>query len=82
MSPALCTKLIAPEAAARLVKSGDWVEYGGALAQPDLFDRADPPAHLGYAEEILAISDTNSSRSIPDACESSFHGRSAKRMVP
>jgi len=39
-SPALRAKLIAPDDAARLVKSGDWVEYSGALAQPDLFDRA------------------------------------------
>jgi acyl-CoA hydrolase len=32
-------KISADEAAAR-VKSGDWVEYGFGLGQPDLFDRA------------------------------------------
>jgi len=32
-------KISAEEAAAR-VKSGDWVEYGFGLGQPDLFDRA------------------------------------------
>jgi acyl-CoA hydrolase len=26
--------------AAGLVKSGDWVDYGAALSQPDVFDRA------------------------------------------
>ena len=26
--------------AAGLVKSGDWVDYGEVLAQPDVFDRA------------------------------------------
>ncbi len=33
-------KLIAPDDAARLVKSGDWVDYGGGVGQPDLFDQA------------------------------------------
>lgn len=33
-------KAISPAEAAALVKSGDWVEYGGALSQADLFDRA------------------------------------------
>jgi acyl-CoA hydrolase len=33
-------KLISADDAAALVKSGDWVEYGGAVSQPDLFDRA------------------------------------------
>jgi acyl-CoA hydrolase len=28
------------EAAAALVKSGDWVDYGFGMGQPDLFDRA------------------------------------------
>ncbi|MBI3768481.1 MAG: 4-hydroxybutyrate CoA-transferase [Deltaproteobacteria bacterium] len=31
---------ISPEAAAALVKSGDWVDYGFGMGQPDLFDRA------------------------------------------
>ena len=33
-------KLISAEAAAARVKSGDWVEYGFGLGQPDLFDHA------------------------------------------
>src|SRR5262245_12015297 len=33
-------KIISPEAAAALVQSGDWVDYGINLSQPDLFDRA------------------------------------------
>ena len=33
-------KLINAEAAAARVKSGDWVEYGFGLGQPDLFDSA------------------------------------------
>ena len=32
-------KIIAAEAAA-LVKSGDWLDYGGCLGQPDVFDQA------------------------------------------
>ena len=40
MSKDLRAKLISADEAAALVKSGDWVEYGGALGQPDLFDRA------------------------------------------
>jgi acyl-CoA hydrolase len=31
---------ISAEAAAALVKSGDWIDYGFGLGQPDLFDRA------------------------------------------
>ena len=31
---------ITPAEAAGLVKSGDWVDYGAVLAQPDVFDRA------------------------------------------
>ena len=31
---------ISPETAARLVKSGDWVEYGTTFNQPDVFDAA------------------------------------------
>ena len=33
-------KTVSPEAAAALVRSGDWVDYGSGLGQPDLFDRA------------------------------------------
>ncbi len=33
-------KLVSAEQAAAEVKSGDWVEYGFGLGQPDLFDRA------------------------------------------
>jgi acyl-CoA hydrolase len=33
-------KRISPEDAAALVRSGDWVDYGGNVSQPDLFDRA------------------------------------------
>ena len=33
-------KTVTAEAAAALVKSGDWVDYGVCLGQPDLFDRA------------------------------------------
>jgi acyl-CoA hydrolase len=31
---------ITAEAAAKLVKSGDWVDYGAVVSQPDAFDRA------------------------------------------
>jgi acyl-CoA hydrolase len=31
---------VSAQAAAQLVKSGDWVDYGFALGQPDLFDQA------------------------------------------
>src|SRR3954453_4716337 len=30
---------ISAEAAARLVHSGNWLDYGGALCQPDVFDK-------------------------------------------
>ena len=33
-------KTASPEEAAALVKSGDWIDYGFGIAQPDLFDRA------------------------------------------
>jgi butyryl-CoA:acetate CoA-transferase len=33
-------KVISPEGAAALVRSGDWVDYGFGLGQPDRFDRA------------------------------------------
>lgn len=33
-------KLVTPDQAAAEVKSGDWLEYGFGLGQPDLFDRA------------------------------------------
>ncbi len=35
-----CAKKITPAEAAGLVKSGDWLDFGGALSQPDVFDRA------------------------------------------
>ena len=31
---------VSPEEAAALVRSGDWLDYGAVLAQPDAFDRA------------------------------------------
>src|SRR5215203_354854 len=31
---------ISPGAAAALVRSGDWVDYGAVLSQPDAFDNA------------------------------------------
>ena len=40
---------ISAEVAAALVRSGDWVDYGAVLAQPDAFNKAlaaricDPP---------------------------------------
>jgi acyl-CoA hydrolase len=40
MSDAIGRKRISAEAAAALVKSGDWVDYGFGMGQPDLFDRA------------------------------------------
>jgi acyl-CoA hydrolase len=40
MREALRAKLISADDAASLVESGDWVEYGTGLGQPDLFDRA------------------------------------------
>lgn len=33
-------KYISPVQAALLVKSGDWIDYGTSLCQPDVFDRA------------------------------------------
>jgi acyl-CoA hydrolase len=33
-------KTVGPEEAAALVKSGDWIDYGFGVAQPDVFDRA------------------------------------------
>ncbi len=36
----LRSKTVTPEEAAAFVKSGDWVDYGGALQAPVLFDRA------------------------------------------
>lgn len=33
-------KTLTPEAAAAVVKSGDWIDYGFGVGQPDLFDRA------------------------------------------
>jgi len=44
-------KTISAEAAAALVRSGDWVDYGTNVGQPDLFDRA-----LGArAEELRGV---------------------------
>ncbi|MFN2375903.1 MAG: 4-hydroxybutyrate CoA-transferase, partial [Candidatus Binatia bacterium] len=40
MKDELVAKTITPEAAAALVKSRDWVDYGGSLQAPVLFDRA------------------------------------------
>src|SRR6185436_19370434 len=40
MKADLQSKRISPDDAAALVKSGDWVEYGGGVGQPDLFDQA------------------------------------------
>lgn len=40
MRPDIRSKLLTPERAAALVKSGDWVDYGFGMGQPDLFDRA------------------------------------------
>jgi acyl-CoA hydrolase len=37
---ALKRKLLSPEQAAALVKSGDWLDFGFGLGQPDLFDHA------------------------------------------
>ena len=33
-------RVITATEAARLVKSGDWLDYGSTLVQPDLFDHA------------------------------------------
>jgi acyl-CoA hydrolase len=40
MRPDLAAKLVSSEDAAKLVRSGDWVDYGVGLGQPDLFDHA------------------------------------------
>jgi len=40
MASGIAAKQITAEAAAALVKSGDWVDYGFGMGQPDLFDRA------------------------------------------
>ena len=40
MPPTIGAKKITPDAAAALVKSGDWLDYGFGMGQPDLFDRA------------------------------------------
>ncbi len=41
-------KTVSPEAAAAVVKAGDWIDYGFGVGQPDLFDRA-------LAERIRAL---------------------------
>jgi acyl-CoA hydrolase len=40
MQDRLRAKLISAADAAALVKSGDWLDYGGGVGQPDLFDQA------------------------------------------
>ena len=40
MTAELRAKLISPDDAAALVKSGNWVDFGCGLGQPDLFDQA------------------------------------------
>ncbi len=40
MSRRMAARRISAAEAAALVRSGDWVEYGGALGQPDVFDAA------------------------------------------
>src|SRR5262249_23349349 len=40
MTAGFRSKLISPDDAAALVKSGDWVDFGCGLGQPDLFDQA------------------------------------------
>ena len=40
MNAELRAKLLSADEAAALVKSGDWVDYGAAVGQPDLFDAA------------------------------------------
>jgi acyl-CoA hydrolase len=40
MDPRLRSKLLTADDAASLVQSGHWVDYGGAVAHPDHFDRA------------------------------------------
>jgi len=40
MTNELRAKLISADDAARLVRSGDWIDYYGAVNQPDLFDQA------------------------------------------
>ena len=39
-APARAARVISPADAAGLVRSGDWLDYGATLCQPDLFDRA------------------------------------------
>ena len=39
-STAKSARSISPEAAAALVRSGDWLDYGAVLGQPDAFDQA------------------------------------------
>lgn len=34
------TKLVTPEEAVRVVKSGDWIDYTSCLGKPVLLDRA------------------------------------------
>ncbi len=53
-------KVSAAEAAA-LVKSGDWLDYGGCLSQPDIFDQAlaarvDELSNVGFRSSLAAKS--------------------------
>ena len=45
-------KTISARDAAALVRSGDWLDYGAVLAQPDAFDRA-------LAERVGDLHDVN-----------------------
>ncbi len=42
---------ISPEAAAALVRSGDWLDYGAVLGQPDAFDKA-LAARIGELRDV------------------------------
>ena len=43
---------ISPKVAAASVRSGDWVDYGFGIGQPDAFDKA-LPSHLDRRAAIL-----------------------------
>ena len=57
--PARTQRISAADAAA-LVRSGDWVEYGAGMGQPDVFDSA-------LAERVDELEDVKI-RALPDAC--------------
>ena len=50
--PSIASKKISAEAAAALVKSGDWVDYGFGIGQPDLFDRG---ARRARSDELRGV---------------------------